>query len=220
MPPFVLRFDAGSVPVGDLVFSSTTKTVADRLSRSVFDEVGLPREADVYLCGPTRFMAEMKDALATLGVAPERSARESGRRLFWRCCTRWQRPDRDGRFRGRLSAMWRRIMKTLITALALATLIVAPTFTQSAAVDVSPHLFRTAAASTAAAYGGKTPYLASALLNHTDPRVTEEHYNRASSVSASKIHSKSPPTARHRSDTPERTVRLPQKSRLRTLRRG
>ena len=57
-------------------------------------------------------------------------------------------------------------------------------------VDVSPHLFRTAAASTAATYGGSTPHLASALLNHTDPRVTEEHYNRASSVSASKIYAK------------------------------
>ena len=32
----------------------------------------LPREADVYLCGPTRFMADMKEALATFGVAPER----------------------------------------------------------------------------------------------------------------------------------------------------
>ena len=42
------------------------------LSRSVFDEVGVPPEADVYLCGPTRFMAEMKGALAVLGVAPER----------------------------------------------------------------------------------------------------------------------------------------------------
>ncbi len=42
------------------------------LSRSVFDQVGVPREADVYVCGPTRFMAEMKEALATLGVAPER----------------------------------------------------------------------------------------------------------------------------------------------------
>jgi ferredoxin-NADP reductase/MOSC domain-containing protein YiiM len=42
------------------------------LSRSVFDEVGVPREADVYLCGPTRFMADMKEALASLGVAPER----------------------------------------------------------------------------------------------------------------------------------------------------
>src|SRR5262249_9845899 len=42
------------------------------LSRSYLDEVGVPREADVYLCGPTRFMADMKEALATLGVAPER----------------------------------------------------------------------------------------------------------------------------------------------------
>src|SRR5262249_7031168 len=42
------------------------------LSRSVFDEVGVSREADVYLCGPTRFMADMKEALATLGVASER----------------------------------------------------------------------------------------------------------------------------------------------------
>jgi ferredoxin-NADP reductase/MOSC domain-containing protein YiiM/ferredoxin len=42
------------------------------LSRSVFDQVGVPRDADVYLCGPTRFMAEMRAELATLGVAPER----------------------------------------------------------------------------------------------------------------------------------------------------
>ena len=42
------------------------------LSRSVFDEVGIPREADVYLCGPTRFMADMKEALAASGVALER----------------------------------------------------------------------------------------------------------------------------------------------------
>ena len=45
---------------------------AGHLSRSVFDEVGLAREAHVYLCGPTRFMAEMKDALANFGVAPGR----------------------------------------------------------------------------------------------------------------------------------------------------
>jgi integrase len=51
-------------------------------------------------------------------------------------------------------------------------------------VDVSPHLFRTAGASTAAVYGGKNPHLASALLNHRDPRVTEEHYNRAATLSA------------------------------------
>ena len=45
---------------------------AGHLSRSVFDEVGVPREADVYVCGPVRFMAEMKEALAAVGVAPER----------------------------------------------------------------------------------------------------------------------------------------------------
>lgn len=43
-----------------------------RFSRSVFDELGLPRDAEVYLCGPTRFMADMKEALGALGVLPER----------------------------------------------------------------------------------------------------------------------------------------------------
>jgi ferredoxin len=42
------------------------------LSRSVFDEVGIPREADVYLCGPNNFMADMKEALAASGVASQR----------------------------------------------------------------------------------------------------------------------------------------------------
>ncbi len=42
------------------------------LSRSIFEEVGVPRETDVYLCGPTRFMTEMKESLASLGLAPER----------------------------------------------------------------------------------------------------------------------------------------------------
>jgi MOSC domain-containing protein YiiM/ferredoxin-NADP reductase/ferredoxin len=43
-----------------------------RFSRSVFDELGLPPEAEVYLCGPSRFMADMREALTALGVAPER----------------------------------------------------------------------------------------------------------------------------------------------------
>ena len=51
-------------------------------------------------------------------------------------------------------------------------------------VDVSPHLFRTAAASTAAVYAGNIPHLASALLGHRDERVTEEHYNRSMGLSA------------------------------------
>jgi ferredoxin-NADP reductase/MOSC domain-containing protein YiiM/ferredoxin len=45
---------------------------AGHLSRSVLDEVGVPREADVYICGPNRFMAEMKETLVTFGVAPAR----------------------------------------------------------------------------------------------------------------------------------------------------
>jgi integrase len=53
-------------------------------------------------------------------------------------------------------------------------------------VDVSPHLFRTAAASTAAIHGGENPYLAVALLHHVDPAVTNDRYNRASSASAAK----------------------------------
>jgi MOSC domain-containing protein YiiM/ferredoxin-NADP reductase len=44
---------------------------AGRLSPLVLGEIGIPREADVYLCGPNRFMADMKAALAAF-VAPER----------------------------------------------------------------------------------------------------------------------------------------------------
>lgn len=51
-------------------------------------------------------------------------------------------------------------------------------------VDVSPHLFRTAGASTAAVYGGDRPHLASALLSHRDSSVTEEHYNFSTNLSA------------------------------------
>jgi site-specific recombinase XerD len=51
-------------------------------------------------------------------------------------------------------------------------------------IAVSPHLFRTAIASSAAVHGGANPHLASALLHHTNSRVTEAHYNRASSLSA------------------------------------
>src|ERR1700687_2183961 len=36
VPPFVVRFDAGSVPVGDLVFSSKTKTVAELQDAALF----------------------------------------------------------------------------------------------------------------------------------------------------------------------------------------
>lgn len=45
---------------------------AGHLSRSAFDALDVSREADVYLCGPDRFMDDMKAALATLGFAPAR----------------------------------------------------------------------------------------------------------------------------------------------------
>jgi integrase len=61
---------------------------------------------------------------------------------------------------------------------------------ETVGVDVSPHLFRTAGASTAAVYGGNHPHLASALLSHHDPSVTEEHYNLAMSISAGEEYGK------------------------------
>jgi hypothetical protein len=51
-------------------------------------------------------------------------------------------------------------------------------------IDVSPHLFRTSAASTAAVHAGDQPRLGSALLHHFDPTVTEDSYNWATNLSA------------------------------------
>ncbi|MGJ4943661.1 MOSC domain-containing protein [Bradyrhizobium sp. HKCCYLS1011] len=47
------------------------------LSRSVLEELGIPRDADVYICGPTGFMADMKEALAAMGFAPARISTET-----------------------------------------------------------------------------------------------------------------------------------------------
>jgi integrase len=58
---------------------------------------------------------------------------------------------------------------------------------QTLGVDVSPHLFRTSATTTAAAYCTSLPYLATALMGHRDKRITEEHYNRARSLHAAAI---------------------------------
>jgi ferredoxin-NADP reductase/MOSC domain-containing protein YiiM/ferredoxin len=42
-----------------------------RLSRAMFDNVGLIPDTDVYLCGPSRFMADMRAALTEFGVKPD-----------------------------------------------------------------------------------------------------------------------------------------------------
>jgi len=68
----------------------------------------------------------------------------------------------------------RRILRAIISSTTLATV----------GVAISPHLFRSCAASSAALYGGSNPYLASALLHHSDPELTNAHYNRATSFSA------------------------------------
>jgi len=41
---------------------------AGRLSASVLAGLGLPRDADAYICGPTTFMADISAALAGLGI--------------------------------------------------------------------------------------------------------------------------------------------------------
>ena len=62
--------------------------------------------------------------------------------------------------------------------------VITETTRMTVGIPVSPHLFRTGIASSAAIHGGANPYFASALLHHRDPHVTEAHYNRASGLSA------------------------------------
>jgi len=51
---------------------------------------------------------------------------------------------------------------------------------------VSPHLFRACAATAIYTHAGGNPNLAGGVLLHIDRRVTEEHYNRATSISAAR----------------------------------
>jgi integrase len=62
--------------------------------------------------------------------------------------------------------------------------IISMTTLATVGVAISPHLFRTCGASTAASRAGENPHLASALLHHTHPSVTNAHYNRATSRTA------------------------------------
>ncbi len=51
-------------------------------------------------------------------------------------------------------------------------------------IAISPHLFRTADATTAADALTDMPHFASALLGHTNARITDEHYKRNSTLNA------------------------------------
>jgi ferredoxin-NADP reductase len=50
---------------------------AGHLSKRDFDALSVSPDADVYLCGPSRFMADMRETLAKSGVAAERIHVES-----------------------------------------------------------------------------------------------------------------------------------------------
>jgi ferredoxin-NADP reductase/MOSC domain-containing protein YiiM len=43
-----------------------------RLSKQRLAELGVPRDASAYLCGPTAFMRSMQEALTEIGIAPTR----------------------------------------------------------------------------------------------------------------------------------------------------
>jgi site-specific recombinase XerD len=53
-------------------------------------------------------------------------------------------------------------------------------------VPVSPHMFRTAAATTLATRLGDKPHAGSAVLHHRPGPVTQQNYNRASCITAGK----------------------------------
>ncbi|OBA81511.1 sulfurase [Mycobacterium sp. 1164966.3] len=44
----------------------------NRLDRSAIAALGLPADADAYLCGPTQFMTDLRDALTAAGLDPVR----------------------------------------------------------------------------------------------------------------------------------------------------
>ena len=59
--------------------------------------------------------------------------------------------------------------------------IVTDTTRMTLGISISPHLFRSCAASTAYMHGNDFPYLATALLNHRGSKTTHDHYIRSRS---------------------------------------
>lgn len=57
--------------------------------------------------------------------------------------------------------------------------VVTETTRHTLGIAISPHLFRTSAASSANMHAGTHPNLASVLLNHRGQKTTQDHYNRA-----------------------------------------
>jgi len=89
------------------------------------------------------------------------------------------------RGKGPGSALW-----LAMTGEAMAQCMVGEAITETTrstlGVPINPHMFRTAGATTAAVHKSDDPHLGSALLHHAHPTVAQEHYNRASSISAAR----------------------------------
>jgi integrase len=66
------------------------------------------------------------------------------------------------------------------------TAVIQRTTLATVGMPLGPHMFRTSAASGAALHASDNPDLGSAVLHHTDPRVTSINYNRATCLSAAK----------------------------------
>ena len=60
-------------PIGRLSIS----TAVGRVGMHVFDELGVPRDADFYICGPAAFMSGLVADLTSWGVAPDRLRTEN-----------------------------------------------------------------------------------------------------------------------------------------------
>jgi integrase len=64
--------------------------------------------------------------------------------------------------------------------------LITETTRKTSGVNVNPHLFRTSGVTTLATRAGDKPHAGSALLHHRPGPVTQENYNRASSITAGK----------------------------------
>jgi integrase/recombinase XerD len=64
--------------------------------------------------------------------------------------------------------------------------IITETTLRELGVAINPHLFRDCAVFTVATGAGNRMGIASGLLQHTDPRITEKHYNKGAMIAASR----------------------------------
>ena len=88
-------------------------------------------------------------------------------------------------FRGAADAVWPSIKGGRLAYTYVGNIITKTTF-RELGVAVNPHLFRDCAVYTVASTAGDQMGIACGLLQHSDPRVTEKHYNRGAISAASR----------------------------------